>query len=57
MTRQYLSDIVDRPIRLLNAGDDKNLEVRDLDSDELLAIVAMDDLFNGDGNQFEMDLD
>jgi hypothetical protein len=54
--RKRLSDLIDRPIRLLNAGDLANVEIRD-DNDVLLATVSIDDLFDENGNRFENDLD
>lgn len=54
--RKMLSDLIDRPIRLLNAGDGSNVEIRD-NSDVLLATISVDDLFDENGNRFENDLD
>lgn len=57
MTNQYVSDLIDRPTRLLNAGDGHSVEIRDDDTDELLATVLVVNLTPTDGDAFENDLD
>lgn len=60
MTNLPVSEIMDRPVRLLNAGDGHALEIRDLETDELLASVLVCNLATppgSDADEFENDLD
>lgn len=61
MARTLISTIIDRPIRILTTGETQNggwmLEIRDLNTDELIGTTDHESLFDKEGNYFEYDVD
>lgn len=56
MDRESLSTILNRPVKLVDAGNGRTITIHDATSDDVLAQVDIDDLFDGDGNRFHNDM-